>query len=206
MVLETARALKGMTPAPKRTMLFLMVTAEEQGLLGSQYYAQFPLYPLEKTLAVINLDGINQWGRTKDLTVVGLGASDLDDYATAAAAEQSRVLKPDAEPEKGFYYRSDHFNFAKKGVPAFDPDSGIDFIGKPTGYGKQKRDEYTKNDYHGPSDEVKPDWDLTGAAEDGKLFLAMGYRIANADKFPEWKPGNEFKAIREKALGNRTTR
>jgi Zn-dependent M28 family amino/carboxypeptidase len=159
------------------------------------------LYPLEKTLAVINVDGINQWGRTKDLTVVGLGASDLDDYAKAAAAEQGRVLSPDAEPEKGFYYRSDHFNFAKKGVPAFDPDSGVDFIGKPEGYGKQKRAEYTTRDYHAPSDEIKPDWDLAGAAEDGKLFLALGYRIANADKFPEWKPGNEFKSIRDKALG-----
>ena len=200
MVMEIARAMKDVTPAPKRSVLFLFVTAEEQGLLGSQYYADFPLYPLEKTLAVINIDGINQWGRTKDLTVIGLGASDLDDYAKAAADEQSRALTADAEPEKGFYYRSDHFNFARKGVPAFDPDSGIEFIGKPEGYGKQKRDEYTNNDYHSPSDEVKPDWDLAGAAEDGRLFLAMGYRIANAEKFPEWKAGNEFKAIREKAL------
>ena len=143
---------------------------------------------------------MNQWGRTKDLTVIGLGASDLDDYASAAAAEQGRTLRPDAEPEKGFYYRSDHFNFAKKGVPAFDPDAGIDFIGKPEGYGKQKRDEYTNRDYHAPSDEIKADWDLTGAAEDAKLFLAMGYRVANADKMPEWKPGNEFKSIRDKAL------
>jgi Zn-dependent M28 family amino/carboxypeptidase len=201
MVLEIARALKSLTTAPKRTTLFLMVTAEEQGLLGSQYYAEFPLYPLQKTLAVINVDGINQWGRTKDLTVIGLGASDLDDYAQAAAAEQSRVLKPDAEPEKGFYYRSDHFNFAKKGVPAFDPDAGIEFIGKPDGYGKEKRDEYTNRDYHAPSDEVKPDWDLAGAAEDGKLFMAIGYRVANADTFPEWKPGNEFRAVREKSVG-----
>jgi len=200
MVLEIARKLKSLETAPKRSTLFLFVTAEEQGLLGSQYYADFPLYPLEKTLAVINVDGINQWGRTKDLTVIGLGASDLDDYAQPAAAEQNRVLRPDAEPEKGFYYRSDHFNFAKKGVPAFDPDAGVDFIGKPEGYGKQKRDEYTSRDYHAPSDEIKPDWDLSGAAEDGKLFLAMGYRIANADTFPEWKPGNEFKAIRDKAL------
>ena len=199
-VMEIARLLKGL-PRPKRSFLFLFVTAEEQGLLGSQYYADFPLYPLNKTVANINIDGINQWGRTTDLTVVGLGASDLDDYAKAAAAEQSRVLKPDAEPEKGFYYRSDHFNFAKKGVPAFDPDSGVDFVGKPPGYGKQKRDEYTNTDYHAPSDEVKPDWDLAGAVEDAKLFLVMGYRIANADKFPEWKPGNEFKAIREKSLG-----
>jgi hypothetical protein len=86
------------------------------------------------------------------------------------------------------------------GVPAFDPDAGIDFIGKPEGYGKQKRDEYTTRDYHAPSDEIKPDWDLAGAAEDGRLFLAMAFRIANADKFPEWKPGNEFKAIRDKVI------
>ena len=111
-------------PAPKRSILFLMVTAEEQGLLGSQYYAITPLYPLEKTLANINIDGINQWGRTSDLTIIGLGASELDDYIKAAAAEQKRTLRPDAEPEKGFYYRSDHFNFAKQGVPALDPDSG----------------------------------------------------------------------------------
>jgi Zn-dependent M28 family amino/carboxypeptidase len=200
MVLEIARKLKSVQPAAKRSMVFLWVTAEEQGLLGSQYYAEFPLYPLEKTLAVINVDGINQWGRTSDLTVIGLGASDLDDYAREIALEQNRVLKPDAEPEKGFYYRSDHFNFAKKGVPAFDPDAGVEFIGKPAGYGQQKRDEYTKVDYHAPSDHVKDDWDLSGAAEDGKLFLAMGYRIANADRFPEWKPGNEFKAARDRML------
>jgi Zn-dependent M28 family amino/carboxypeptidase len=200
-VLEIARAFLTVKPQPKRSILFLMVTAEEQGLLGSEYYANFPLYPLEKTTAVINIDGVNQWGRTNDLIVVGLGASDLDDYAADAAKEQNRILKPDAEPEKGFYYRSDHFNFAKKGVPAFDPDSGDDFAGKPAGYGKQKRDEYTNTDYHAPSDQIKPDWDLAGTAEDGKLFLAMGYRIANAEKMPEWKPGNEFKSIRDKALG-----
>jgi Zn-dependent M28 family amino/carboxypeptidase len=201
LVLEIARQLAKINPRPKRSLLFLMVTAEEQGLLGSQYYAEFPLYPLAKTLANINIDGINQWGRTKDLTLIGLGASDLDDYARAAADEQGRVLRPDAEPEKGFYYRSDHFNFAKKGVPALDPDSGIDFIGKPADYGKKKRDEYTSVDYHQPSDQVKPDWDLSGAAEDGRIFLAVGYRLAQADRFPEWKPGNEFKAIRDKMLG-----
>ncbi len=201
MVLEIARQLKALRPAPRRTMLFLMVTAEENGLLGSQHYAEFPLYPLDKTLANINIDGINPWGRTKDLTVIGLGASDLDDYARDAAAEQGRVLRPDAEPEKGFYYRSDHFNFAKKGVPAFDPDSGIDFLGKPPEYGKQKRDEYTNRDYHAPSDEVKPDWDLTGANDDARLFLLMGHRIAQAAACPEWKPGNEFKSIRERMLG-----
>ncbi|HEX5070802.1 MAG TPA: M28 family metallopeptidase [Vicinamibacterales bacterium] len=203
MLMEIARGFKAVSPAPERSILFIFVTAEEQGLLGSQYYADFPLYPLNKTVANINIDGINQWGRTSDLTVIGLGASDLDDYAAAAAAEQSRVLKADQEPEKGFYYRSDHFNFAKKGVPAFDPDSGITFIGKPPEYGKTKREQYTKNDYHSPSDQVKPDWDLSGAAEDGRLFLAVGYRVANADTFPQWKPGNEFKSIRDKALASK---
>jgi Zn-dependent M28 family amino/carboxypeptidase len=199
-VLDIARKMKGLNPGPRRTVLFLAVTAEEQGLLGSEYYGNFPLYPLEKTVGVINIDGINQWGRTSDMVVVGLGASDLDDYAAAIAKEQNRTLKPDAEPEKGFYYRSDHFNFAKKGVPAFDPDAGTDYIGKAPEYGQKKRDEYTNTDYHKASDEVKPDWDLSGAIEDAKLFLAMGYRLAQADKYPEWKAGNEFRSIREAAL------
>jgi Zn-dependent M28 family amino/carboxypeptidase len=199
-VLEIARAFTEVKPAPRRSILFLMVTAEEQGLLGSQYYSVTPIYPLAKTAANINIDGVNQWGRTSDLTIVGLGASDLDDYIKDAAAEQNRTLHPDAEPEKGFYYRSDHFNFAKQGVPALDPDAGTTFIGKPTEYGKQKRDAYTNNDYHAPSDEVKPDWDLTGAAEDADLFFAVGYRVANADRFPEWKAGNEFRAKREAML------
>jgi Zn-dependent M28 family amino/carboxypeptidase len=177
-----------------------MVTAEEQGLLGSQYYSIKPLYPLEKTVANINIDGVNQWGRTKDLTLVGMGASDLEDYARAVAAEQGRTLRPDPEPEKGFYYRSDHFNFAKQGVPALDPDSGVDFVGKSADYSKKKRDEYTNTDYHSPSDEIKPDWDLSGAAEDARLLFAVGYRVANADTFPDWKPGNEFKAKRDAML------
>ena len=199
-VLEIARAFTQVKPAPRRSILFLLVTAEEQGLLGSEYYSVTPIYPLDKTLANINLDSMNQWGRTSDLVLVGLGASELDDYVKAAAAEQNRTIKPDAEPEKGFYYRSDHFNFAKQGVPALDPDTGTEFVGKPPGYGKQKRDEYTSNDYHAPSDEVKPDWDLTGAADDADLFFAVGYRVANADKFPEWRPGNEFKAKRDAML------
>ncbi len=200
-VLEIARAFAAARPQPKRSILFLMVTAEEQGLLGSQYYSVAPLYPLDKTVAAINVDGINQWGRTKDVTVVGLGASDLDDYLRQAASEQGgRTLTPDPEPEKGFYYRSDHFNFAKQGVPALDPDAGVQYIGKPENYGKQKRDEYTTQDYHKPSDEVKPDWDLSGAAEDAQLLLTVGYRVANADTWPEWKPGNEFKAKRDAML------
>ena len=199
-VLELAKAFTQIQPPPRRSILFLMVTAEEQGLLGSQYYATTPLYPLNKTVANINIDGVNQWGRAKDFTVIGMGASDLDDYLKAAADEQGRILRADPEPEKGFYYRSDHFNFAKQGVPALDPDAGIDYIGKDPAYGEAKRDEYTEKDYHAPSDEIKPDWDLSGAVEDGQLLFAVGYRVANADKFPEWKAGNEFKATREASL------
>ena len=199
-MLEMARAFTKVKPAPKRSILFLAVTAEEQGLLGSQYYAVTPIYPLAKTVANINIDGINQWGRTKDITVIGLGASDLDDYLRDAAAEQSRTLRPDPEAEKGFYYRSDHFNFAKQGVPALYTDTGVEFVGKPAEYSKQKRDEYTEHDYHAPSDQIKPDWDLAGAVEDAELMVAVGYRVANADKFPEWKPGNEFRAKREAML------
>jgi Zn-dependent M28 family amino/carboxypeptidase len=202
-VIEIARAFTQIEPQPKRSILFLMVTAEEQGLLGSEHYATRPLYPLEKTLANINVDGVNQWGRTSDLTVIGMGASDLDDYLREAAAEQDRVLRPDPESEKGFYYRSDHFNFAKVGVPALYIDSGVEYIGKPESYGQEKRDEYTSRDYHSPSDTIKPDWDLTGAAEDARLLLAVGYRVANADRFPEWKAGNEFKARRDEMMKGR---
>jgi Zn-dependent M28 family amino/carboxypeptidase len=203
MLLEFARAFKAVQPAPKRTILFLAVTAEENGLLGSEYYTRFPLYPLAKTLANINVDALNVWGRTKDLTIVGLGNSDLDAFARDAAAEQQRVLKPDSEPEKGFYYRSDHFNFAKVGVPALNPDPGVDFLGKPAGFGAEKRDEWTSRDYHQPSDEVKDWWDLGGLAEDGRLLFAVGYRVANADTFPQWAPGTEFRATREKSLAGR---
>ena len=199
--LEIARAFTQAQPKPQRSILFLFVTAEEQGLLGSQYYATNPLYPLAKTVANINIDGVNQWGRTKDITVVGMGASDLDDYLRDAAATQNRTLTPDPEPEKGFYYRSDHFNFAKQGVPALYTDTGESFVGKDANYSKTKRDEYTNRDYHAPSDQIKPDWDLSGAVEDAQLMFLVGYRAANADRIPEWKPGNEFKAKRDAMLG-----
>ena len=181
-------------------MLFLSVTAEEQGLLGSEYYAVAPVYPLAKTPANINMDGLNVHGRTKDIVLVGLGASDLDDYARAAAGEQGRIVKPDAEPEKGFYYRSDHFNFAKQGVPALDPDGGVDFIGKPPEYARKVREEWTEHIYHTPKDVVMTDWDLSGANEDLKVLFAVGFRVAQSDKMPEWKAGNEFKAKREQML------
>ena len=201
-LIEMARAFKALPDSPRRSILFVSVTAEEKGLIGSKYYAENPIYPLEKTVANINMDGLNQWGPTRDVTVVGLGNSTLDDVLQKAAAEKKRVLRPDPEPEKGFYYRSDHFNFAKVGVPALDPSDGIDFIGKPAGWGQKKRDEYTEHDYHKPSDEIKPDWNLSGAAEDVRLLMTVGYRVANADKYPEWKPGTEFKAKRDAMLKN----
>jgi Zn-dependent M28 family amino/carboxypeptidase len=201
-VLEIARALKQAPPA-KRSFLFLMVTAEEQGLLGSEYYSLNPLYPLAKTAADINVDEINPWGRTKTLPVVGLGASDLDDYLRAAATEQGRTLLPDPDPEKGFYYRSDHFNFAKQGVPALDPSMhpGVDFVDKPADWTAKMKEDWENNIYHSPQDEVQAGWDLSGAAEDAELLLAVGYRVAGAATLPEWKPGNEFKAKRDAMLG-----
>src|SRR5580765_5697500 len=144
-LLEIAHAFTKLPTPPKRSILFMSVTAEEQGLLGSEYYAVTPVYPLAKTLANINIDGLNVHGRTKDLILVGLGASDLDDYARAVAAEQGRLVKADAEPEKGFYYRSDHFNFAKQGVPALDPDEGVDYLGKPADFGQKVRDGYAQH-------------------------------------------------------------
>jgi Zn-dependent M28 family amino/carboxypeptidase len=200
-LIELARAFTKLPSRPRRSVLFLALTAEEQGLLGSQYYSVAPIYPLAKTVADINLDsGTTVHGRTRDLTLVGYGASDLDDYARDAAAEQGRVVHGDAEPEKGFYYRSDHFNFAKKGVPALDPQGGVDVVGKPADYGQKMRDEWTAHIYHTPRDVVTPDWDLAGLAEDLKVFFAVGYRVAQADKMPEWKPGSEFGAKREQML------
>jgi Zn-dependent M28 family amino/carboxypeptidase len=200
-LLALAKAFKAMPTAPKRSILFLAVTAEEQGLLGSAYYAVTPIYPLAKTVANLNVDVLNTWGQTGDLTVIGLGNSELDDYALAAAKEQNRTLNPDAEPEKGFYYRSDHFNFAKQGVPAFYAEGGMTYTGKPADFGRKKSEEYNAKQYHQPQDEILPGWDLSGGVQDMQLLLTMGYRIANAAKMPEWRAGNEFRATREKSLG-----
>ncbi len=199
-LLEIARAYTRLSPPPRRSILFLAVTAEEKGLLGSQYYAEHPLYPLERTVAVINMDGLNVYGRTRDITVIGLGHSTLDEHVRAVAAEQGRVVRPDPEPEKGFFYRSDHFSFAKQGVPALDTDSGIEYIGKPEGWGLEVRRRYTAERYHKPQDEFDPSWDLSGAVEDLQLLFLVGYRVANEDRWPEWYPGTEFKAKREAML------
>jgi Zn-dependent M28 family amino/carboxypeptidase len=199
-LIEVARAFTKLTIPPKRSILFLAVTAEEQGLLGSEYYSVTPIYPLAKTLADINMDSWNVHGRTKDMTLVGYGASDLDDYAASAAAEQGRVVHADSEPEKGFYYRSDHFNFAKQGVPALDPEAGVDYIGQPADYATKTREEWNSVRYHTPKDVILPSWNMDGVREDLKVLFAVGYRVAQADKFPEWKTGNEFKAKRDAML------
>jgi Zn-dependent M28 family amino/carboxypeptidase len=202
-ILDIAQAYTKLPTPPRRSILFLSVTAEEKGLVGSKYYAEHPLYPLAKTAANINIDGINQWGRTNDFTVIGLGNSTLDDDLTRILTADGRVVRPDAEPEKGFYYRSDHFEFAKQGVPALDTDAGIDFIGKPNGYGMRKRDEYTSKDYHNPSDEVKKDWDLSGGVQDVRTLFRVGYVVAQIDTPPTWKPGTEFKAKRDSMLAQK---
>jgi Zn-dependent M28 family amino/carboxypeptidase len=196
-VLEVAEAFTKLPTPPKRSILFLFVTAEEKGLLGAKFYAENPLYPLDKTLANINVDGANQWGRTRDIVIVGDGNSTLDDLTREAASLQGRTVKPDPESEKGFYYRSDHFEFAKQGVPALYTDTGVEYVDKPADYGSQKRAQYETNDYHKPSDDVKPDWDLSGAVEDAQLLVYIGHRIAQGDRYPEWKPGTEFKARRD---------
>ncbi|HEX5581752.1 MAG TPA: M28 family metallopeptidase [Gemmatimonadaceae bacterium] len=199
-LIEIARAFRALPEPPARSILFLAVTAEEKGLLGAKYYAQHPLYPLAKTAADINIDGVNQWGRTRDLVVVGRGNSTLDDVLQRVLATSDRVIVPDAEPEKGFYYRSDHFEFAKQGVPALYVDAGTEYMGKEEGYGMRKREEFTARDYHKPSDEVKPDWDLSGAVEDLRALFRVGYIVAQEPRFPEWKEGTEFKARRDSSL------
>jgi Zn-dependent M28 family amino/carboxypeptidase len=196
-VLEIAKAYKQLAPPPARSILFMCVTGEEQGLLGSKWYATHPLYPLDHTVAAINIDVLNVWGRTRDLTIPGKGQSTLEDTLTQLANAHGRTVLPDQEPEKGFYFRSDHFEFAKVGVPAISYGGGYDYIGKPADWGMKKHQDYVEHDYHKPSDEVKPDWDLSGAVEDLRLLFELGYTVAQARDYPQWKTGSEFKARRD---------
>ena len=199
-ILEIADAFTKLPSPPERSILFVAVTAEEKGLLGAKYYAQNPLYPMNKTVANINIDELKTWGRTKDISVIGYGNTTLEDDLAEAAKLQNRTIAPDAEPEKGFFYRSDQFEFAKQGVPALYTERSANTVDQPADYGLKKRDEYTDKDYHKPSDEVKPDWDLRGAVEDTQLFFLVGYAVAQRAKWPEWKEGTEFKAKREASL------
>jgi Zn-dependent M28 family amino/carboxypeptidase len=195
-----ARAFNALPEPPPRSILLIALTAEEKGLLGARHYASAPLYPLERTLAVINMDALNPWGRTRDVVSVGLGLTTLDPLLASEAARQGRSVRPDPEPHKGFFFRSDHFEFAKRGVPVLYAESGVDFVGRPNGWGLERRAAYTSEDYHKPSDEVGPDWDLSGLVEDVRLFFRVGLRVAEQSRWPEWVEGSEFRSVREAAL------
>lgn len=202
-LLELAKVYAALPQAPRRTVMFLALTAEEQGLLGSLYYAANPLVPLTQTVGGLNMDGMNNFGETRDVTVVGLGMSDLDDYLATAAAAQERVLNGDREAEKGYYYRSDHFELAKEGVPMIYPGGGYDDREKGVAYGMEKAQEYTRDHYHRVSDEYDLSWVVSGALEDIKLFFKTGLDVANSDDWPEWKEGAEFKAKRDEQMSGR---
>ena len=199
-VIQLAAAFTKLNPPPKRSVLFMSTTAEEAGLLGAKFYAEHPLYPLEKTLADINIDTVNPWGKTRDIEDVSDNNSTLDDLLAAAAKRNGRVMTPNSQPEKGGFYRADHFEFSKRGVPSLYTGGGKDFIGKPANFGRQKKDDYTAHHYHQVSDEVDPNRDLSGAVRDIQLLFEVGYQVANGDKFPEWKPESEFRAKRDAML------
>ena len=200
-LIELARAFAALPERPARSVLFLAVTAEEQGLLGSAYYAANPVYPTASTVATINIDGVNVDGPMNDITIVGMGASELDDYLEAAAGRVGRVLRPDPEPEKGFYYRSDHFSFAKVGVPSIYTDSGIDHVKHGEEWTLARRADYTSNRYHKVTDEFDPSWDLSGALDDLELMFRVGYRLVTSEDWPNWREGNEFRGIRDADRG-----
>ncbi|MCF3652195.1 M28 family peptidase [Synoicihabitans lomoniglobus] len=188
---------------PRRSILFLAVTAEERGLLGSLYYAQNPLYPLPQTVANLNKDGANIYAPTRDIEIVGSGATTIEAVAAEIAAADGQFLLADSQPEKGFYYRSDHFSFAKVGVPAFYAKAGRLAIGQPEDFIDQKRAEYTAKHYHKVSDEISDAWNFDAIAQDVDFLFQLGRTIADADDRPEWLDGSEFKAVREASLQSR---
>lgn len=197
-LLELATAFTKLPQAPARSILFLSVTGEEQGLLGSEYYAAHPVFPMEKTVADINLDVLNTFGRTRDITVIGYGQSELDEYALRAAQKQGRITVPEANPEGGWFFRSDHFNFVKKGVPGLYIGPGNDALGHEPGWGKEQTAAYNRLRYHSPADEFDANtWNLEGMVEDIRLLFDVGYQLSNENTFPAWKKGSEFKAYRK---------
>ncbi|MBA3652226.1 MAG: M28 family peptidase [Chthoniobacterales bacterium] len=196
-VLEIAQAFTKLPQPQPRSILFMATTAEESGLLGAKYYAENPLYPLDHTLADINIDGVNAWGKTRDIEDIAAGNSTLDDLLAQAAGRAGRVAKPNSEAEKGTFFRADNFEFAKVGVPAlYIGSKPKNYIGQPADYGQKKSDDYTLHHYHQVSDEVNLAWDLSGAVEDVRLLFEVGYEVTNGDQFPTWKAGSEFKAKR----------
>jgi Zn-dependent M28 family amino/carboxypeptidase len=200
LVMGIGKALKAMPEAPRRSVLIALVGAEEQGLLGSKYYAENPTFSPGKIAANLNYDGGNVWGHTHDVTFIGLGKSTADEITQLLAAEQGRVVKPDQFPTRGSFYRSDQFSFAKIGVPAVYLDPGMDFVDRPPGWGKEQIDHFTDVNYHQPTDEYDPSWNLDGMIEDAKLGFWVGLAVANADEMPTWHPGDEFEATRLEAL------
>ena len=199
-LLTMAKAFSRMEPPPKRSILFAAVGAEEQGLLGSEYYALHPTIEPGKLAAVINMDGTNIIGRTHDVNVIGHGKSNLDRVVEAVARLQKRNVTPDHFPDRGYYYRSDQFSLAKIGVPGVYLHSGINVVGKPDGWGKMQLDEWVEKIYHQPSDEYQDDWDLSGAVEDIRLLFEVGRRVADQDEMPAWNKGDEFEAARLQAI------
>jgi len=202
-LIELAEAFQQLGSPPKRSILFMAVTAEEQGLLGSHYYATHPIYPLSKTVAVINMDALNIYGRMKDIRIVGYGQSELDDYVKAYAEEVGRVVLPNPTPEKGSFFRSDHFPFAKQGVPALSAGSGIQHLEKGEEWGLAQKEKYNREKYHKPSDEYDPDWDLSGLLDDLHMYFKIGYRLSMESSFPNWREGSEFKPKRDADMQNR---
>ncbi|MBM4219483.1 MAG: M20/M25/M40 family metallo-hydrolase [Gammaproteobacteria bacterium] len=205
-MLTIARAYRDLLPGASRSVLFLAVTAEESGLLGSEYYVEHPLAPLEKTAAVINIDALVPLGRARDIEVVGYGASELEDLLADAAKVQKRSLTPDRRSEAGYFYRSDHFNFAKVGVPALYVKSGTQLRDRPEGAGQALLDDYYAQRYHKSGDEYSEDWDVRGTVEDLRLLFEVGARVASEDAWPEWRAGNEFRPAREKSAKSRARR
>jgi Zn-dependent M28 family amino/carboxypeptidase len=196
-LLELAEAYMALERRPERSVLFIALTAEEQGLLGSKHYARNPVWPLESTVAAINVDGLNIWGPTRDLVVVGYGKSELDSVLAEVAADQDRVLEPDSEPEKGYFFRSDHFEFAKQGVPALFPNPGIDDLRYGKDWARAQHDQFTAERYHKPADEYDPNWNLEGAVDDLRLLFEFGFRLADSDAWPNWRERSEFRPIRD---------
>lgn len=199
-LLSIARAMTALHERPKRSILFLFVAAEEQGLLGSEYYAAHPTVAPGRIAADLNYDGGNLWGRTRDLTYIGLGKSSLDRVVKAVAARQGRVVEGDQFPDRGFFYRSDQLNFARIGVPAIYLHSGTDFRGRPKGWGKEQIEEYEAKHYHQPSDQFSPSWNFDGMIEDARLGFFAGLDIADDPQLPTWNKGDEFEAARKQAL------
>jgi Zn-dependent M28 family amino/carboxypeptidase len=196
-LMEMARGFKNLKEKPERTVLFLSVTGEERGLLGSEYYGQH-LYPLKKTVADLNMDGVSPNEKTNDFVIVGFGQNELENYVADAAKIQGRYIAPESRPEAGSYFRSDHFSLAKVGVPALSASGGIDIVGKGKDDGKKLEDDYIAHHYHAPSDEYNPAWTFEGGLQDMELLFMIGKRLAFETSWPTWKPGSEFKAIRER--------